>query len=35
MTGENGFPETPEWQLPRPVASEDLTIPASIVLGEN
>jgi hypothetical protein len=36
MTGENGFPETPEWECPkRPEPEPKPTILPSIILGEN
>ena len=35
LKGENGYPETPDWQLPRPVVTTEPTIPPSIELGEN
>lgn len=42
MTGENGIPETPEWTCQphrdcelHAKSREPLTIPSSIILGEN
>ena len=33
MTGENGYPVTPEWQLPRVEEPKVLQIPPNIELG--
>lgn len=35
MVGENGIPETPDWQLPRVDPQPELTIPPLVELGEN
>lgn len=35
MTGENGYPETPDWACPVRDEPKPLTIPPTIELGEN